>query len=187
MDWITFGSNLIDSTAGPLAIVIVVYWLKGHIKELLPFVRKVRYGDLEIDLDRAAEPKDEEKVDEKVEETLEKAKDTVGDVLMEEGIPQVNIETLRDKIGQVTRSAIQETREIEKDIETEGIRNSIIGLVRANRTVSRELLENAVTDLYDYPRSNVVSEITHLFRAGKIIFSEEHLLKKELFFTLPAD
>ena len=52
MDWLTFISNLIDSLAWPVAIALIVWWLKDHIGRLLRFTKKFRYGDLEIEFEQ---------------------------------------------------------------------------------------------------------------------------------------
>lgn len=49
MDWLTFFSSLVDSIAWPLAILIIVWWLKDYIKKLIPYTSKLKYGDLEIE------------------------------------------------------------------------------------------------------------------------------------------
>lgn len=62
MDTLTFISNLIGSLAWPLAVVLVFWWLRKEIKKLLPFAKKLRYGDLEIEFEQqlAALKKDAE-------------------------------------------------------------------------------------------------------------------------------
>lgn len=62
MDTLTFISNLIGSLAWPLAVVLVVWWLRKEIRKLLPFAKKLRYGDLEIEFEQqlAALKKDAE-------------------------------------------------------------------------------------------------------------------------------
>lgn len=52
MDWMTFSSNAIDSLAWPAAIVCIVWWLREHIGKLLPFTKRLRYGNLEIEFER---------------------------------------------------------------------------------------------------------------------------------------
>ncbi len=183
MDWITFSSNLIDSIAWPLAIVIVVYWLKGHIKELLPFVRKVRYGNVEVDFAEITERKTDEVLEEKIKEWGIYTKE----ILERQNIPEVKITTLRDEISELVSDAVQETRQVEKDVKIEEIRKRIIGLVKVNPSITMKLLENVTTDLFDFPRPKVLNQIRQLWGEGKIISSDGRLLKDISFLTLPAD
>ncbi|MDD2369317.1 MAG: hypothetical protein PHQ90_08450 [Sulfuricurvum sp.] len=52
MDWMTFITKIIDSIAWPAAIVLVIWWLKSHIGQLIPFTKKFKYGDLEIEFEQ---------------------------------------------------------------------------------------------------------------------------------------
>lgn len=183
MDWITFGSNLIDSTAWPLAVVIVVCWLKGHIKELLPFVRKVRIGNTEFELAEMTG----RKVGEKVEKVVEGAEDTFVDVLLNQGIPEEKIKTLKEGINKVLRDTIQKTIQVQKDVEAEAIQKSIIGLVKANPFISERLLAETATDLYAFPKSSVIFQIDKLVGEGKIISSVGDISSIDSFLTLPIE
>lgn len=51
MDWKQFVAALTSSLAWPVAIVVVVFALKKHVVQLLPKIRSLKYGDLEIDLE----------------------------------------------------------------------------------------------------------------------------------------
>jgi hypothetical protein len=52
MDWLTFFSNLIDSTAWPVATVSLVFILRKQITTLLPNVRKLKAGPVEAEFER---------------------------------------------------------------------------------------------------------------------------------------
>lgn len=52
MDWMTFITKIIDSVAWPAAIVLVIWWLKSHIGQLIPYTKKFKYGDLEIEFEQ---------------------------------------------------------------------------------------------------------------------------------------
>ena len=52
MDWMTFITKIIDSVAWPAAIVLVIWWLKSHIGQLIPFTKKFKYGELEIEFEQ---------------------------------------------------------------------------------------------------------------------------------------
>lgn len=51
MDWKQFVAALASALAWPVATVVVVFALKRHVLELLPKIRSLKYGDLEIDLE----------------------------------------------------------------------------------------------------------------------------------------
>ncbi len=52
MDWITFASNAIESLAWPTAIALTVWWLRGNIAELIPYTKRLKYKDLEIEFEK---------------------------------------------------------------------------------------------------------------------------------------
>lgn len=52
MDWMTFLTKTIDSVAWPFSIVLVVWQLKSHIGRLIPFAKKFKYGELEIEFEQ---------------------------------------------------------------------------------------------------------------------------------------
>ncbi|RBP75289.1 hypothetical protein DET47_12328 [Shewanella putrefaciens] len=52
MDWMTFITKIINSVAWPAAIVLVIWWLKSHIGQLIPFTKKFKYGELEIEFEQ---------------------------------------------------------------------------------------------------------------------------------------
>lgn len=52
MDWMTFITKIIDSVAWPVAIILVVWWLKSHISQLIPLTKKFKYGELEIEFEQ---------------------------------------------------------------------------------------------------------------------------------------
>ncbi|MCB0339254.1 MAG: hypothetical protein KDD53_06605 [Bdellovibrionales bacterium] len=49
MDWLTFISNLADSLAWPAAVVLIVFSLRSRIEELIPYLRRLKYKDLELE------------------------------------------------------------------------------------------------------------------------------------------
>lgn len=51
MDWMQFVAALTSALAWPVAVVIIVLALKNHVLELLPKIRSLKLGDLEIDLE----------------------------------------------------------------------------------------------------------------------------------------
>ncbi|PYB75819.1 hypothetical protein DMX11_13310 [Pseudomonas sp. LB-090624] len=51
MDWKQCVAALTSSLAWPVAIIVVVFALKKHVVQLLPTIRSLKYGDLEIDLE----------------------------------------------------------------------------------------------------------------------------------------
>lgn len=52
MDWLTFVSNLIASTAWPIVTVCLVLILRKQITALLPHVRKLKAGPVEAEFER---------------------------------------------------------------------------------------------------------------------------------------
>lgn len=76
MDALTFISNLISSLAWPLTVVLFVWWLRKEIKKLLPFAKKFRYGDFEIEFEQQlADLKKDVETQKKSHEVLPKSKD----------------------------------------------------------------------------------------------------------------
>lgn len=61
MDWLTFFSSLVNSTAWPISIVLIVWWLKDYIKKLIPYTSKFKYGELEIEFGKELEELKNEK------------------------------------------------------------------------------------------------------------------------------
>jgi hypothetical protein len=47
-----FSANIIGSLAWPVSVVIGIFLLRGHIAKALPFLRKLKYGDIELDFGR---------------------------------------------------------------------------------------------------------------------------------------
>lgn len=52
MDWMTFITTIIDSIAWPMAIILVIWWLKSYIVQLIPFTKKLKYGEFEIEFEQ---------------------------------------------------------------------------------------------------------------------------------------
>lgn len=55
MDFLTFLAQLIDSLAWPVTVLVVVWLLRRPLAQLLPEVRKVKYGDFEAEFGREVE------------------------------------------------------------------------------------------------------------------------------------
>lgn len=51
MDWMQFVAALTSSLAWPIAAIVVLLSFKHHITGLLPKIRSLKYGDLQIDLE----------------------------------------------------------------------------------------------------------------------------------------
>jgi hypothetical protein len=49
-DWLDFFSSVIHSVVWPLAIVLVVFALRREIQELIPRIRRLRAGNVEIEI-----------------------------------------------------------------------------------------------------------------------------------------
>lgn len=67
MDWMTFFTNIIDSIAWPFAIILIVWWLKSHIGQLIPFTKKFKYGELEIEFEQQLKALKKEAEESKIE------------------------------------------------------------------------------------------------------------------------
>lgn len=52
MDWLTFISTLVSALAWPAAVTLIVWWLKSYIGLLLPFTKRFKYGEFEIEFDQ---------------------------------------------------------------------------------------------------------------------------------------
>ncbi len=63
----TFITSIIDSIAWPFAIVIIVWWLKSHIVQLIPFTKKFKYGQLEIEFEQQLKALKKEAEESKIE------------------------------------------------------------------------------------------------------------------------
>ncbi len=183
MDWITFGSNLIASIAWPLAIVIVVFWLKEHIKELLPFVRKVRYGNVEVDFAEITERKTVEVLEEKFKEWGTYA----NGMLERQNISEVKIKTLRDEINSLVSNVVQETRQVERDVQTEAVRRRVIGALKDNQPMRLSHLVELLTVFYGLPMSTVRRQITDLWTERKISSSDHDALADRSELTLTGN
>lgn len=48
-----FIASIVDSIAWPATVLIALYFFKGHIFEILPFIRKIKIKDFELDLKEA--------------------------------------------------------------------------------------------------------------------------------------
>lgn len=55
MDWLTFITKLVDSLAWPVVALILGGVFKKQLKELLPFMKKLKAGPLEAEFEREAE------------------------------------------------------------------------------------------------------------------------------------
>lgn len=183
MDWITFGSNVIDSVTWPLAIVIVVYWLKGHIKELLPFVRKVRIGNTELEFAEMIE----RKANEKVEGVEQEAHTSVNAILDRQEIQDENIKTLRDEINDLVSDTVQKARQAEKDARTELVCDKINGLVRSNPHITQGLVVNLLDEMYGFHPSEIMTQVFHMVNRKQIISSDGNNLYSGSFLTIPVD
>lgn len=184
MDWITFSSNLIDSIAWPLAIVIVVFWLKEHIKELLPFVRKVRYGNVEVDFAEITE----RKTDEVLEEKKKVWSISVDEMLERQNIAETKIKTLKDEISGLVSDAVQETRQVEKETKTEMVRETILAIVSGGLSVDivYDSFVEYLTVKKGYPRSLVIDQLDEMHAEGIIRSSTGPFLLSESTITLPS-
>ena len=52
MDILTFIAKLVEFLAWPLATVLLVFMLRGEIKRLLPFIKRLKAGPLEAEFER---------------------------------------------------------------------------------------------------------------------------------------
>lgn len=52
MDWLQFISSIVDALAWPIAVVILVYFLRKPVKELVPLLQKMKYKDFEMEFGR---------------------------------------------------------------------------------------------------------------------------------------
>jgi hypothetical protein len=52
MDSLTFISNIASATAWPIATIIIVWGFRHYIAKLLPFTKKFKYGELEIEFEQ---------------------------------------------------------------------------------------------------------------------------------------
>jgi hypothetical protein len=52
MDILTFLSNIINSLAWPLTLVIAILLLRKPLRELFPFIQKLKYKEIEIEFGR---------------------------------------------------------------------------------------------------------------------------------------
>ena len=52
MDQLTFISNLVEFLAWPIASVLLVFLLRGEIKRLLPYIKRLKAGPLEAEFER---------------------------------------------------------------------------------------------------------------------------------------
>lgn len=48
MTWIEFSAALVNSLAWPVAVLVIVYWLKDNLQSLLPFIDRLKYKDFEV-------------------------------------------------------------------------------------------------------------------------------------------
>ena len=55
MDWLTFFSNAISSLAWPVSVVVLVLLFRKPITERLPFLKKMKYKDLELEFEKELE------------------------------------------------------------------------------------------------------------------------------------
>lgn len=51
MDWITFLSELIDSVAWPILIIILAFIFRSPLSELIKVLKSLKYRDLELEFD----------------------------------------------------------------------------------------------------------------------------------------
>jgi len=49
MDWLTFIAEITKALSWPLAVVVSVVILRGHLRGALPFLRKLKYKDVELE------------------------------------------------------------------------------------------------------------------------------------------
>jgi len=49
MDWKAFIAALVDSLAWPLIILLALFLLRQPLSQLLPVLKKLKYGDLELE------------------------------------------------------------------------------------------------------------------------------------------
>ena len=49
MDWLTFISKVLETIAWPVVALLVFYGLKGKVFELFPFLKRLKYKDLEAE------------------------------------------------------------------------------------------------------------------------------------------
>jgi len=54
MDWLTFIANLIDSLAWPAVIVVLLFLVKKELPAIARLIRKIRYGELEVEFGESA-------------------------------------------------------------------------------------------------------------------------------------
>jgi hypothetical protein len=52
MDWLQFFSSIVDALAWPTAVVILVYFLRKPVTELVPLLQKMKYKDFEMEFGR---------------------------------------------------------------------------------------------------------------------------------------
>jgi hypothetical protein len=52
MDILTFFSNIINSLAWPIALLVAVLLLRKPLRELFPFIQKLKYKEIEIEFDQ---------------------------------------------------------------------------------------------------------------------------------------
>lgn len=53
MDWLTFVSKFIESVSWPLAVTAGVYFLRTELRDLVPFIKRLKAGPLEAEFERA--------------------------------------------------------------------------------------------------------------------------------------
>lgn len=55
MDWLTFGVELTKAVAWPVTTVIVTVLFRRPLAELIPFLKSLKYKDLEVEFSRGVE------------------------------------------------------------------------------------------------------------------------------------
>ena len=51
MDWLTFFSKLVDSLAWPVVVLIVFFTFKEKLTNLIPFLRRLKFKDIEAEFE----------------------------------------------------------------------------------------------------------------------------------------
>jgi hypothetical protein len=101
MDWLTFIVNLVGSLAWPVVVLVVILFLRRHVNDLVPFLQKLKYKELELEFGRR----------------VEQVKEDVGKLPTKPDLPEVASEIeAAARIAEVNpRAAILETwREVEQ-------------------------------------------------------------------------
>ncbi|WP_179033034.1 MULTISPECIES: hypothetical protein [Paenibacillus] len=147
MDWLTFFSKIIDSMAWPLSVVLLIFFLRKQLVELLPGLKNLRYKDFELIFERKIE-----EIDNKIEKAQlpnPESKKPINEVPSEyeekyKHLNEININSPRAAIIESWLLVEEELNRLSKSYFDDSINRTplmIIKQLMKKNVVSKELLE----------------------------------------------